>query len=396
MSKKMMILFVVLGCALFLALCGAMILNWIGFSRLADAGSSLSRLEGSVTELQGSLSGVQDGLSTLHDDITVQEDTPEDLNQENDVTIAGDYVIRSTEPISDAYRSGDRSALTDKEKEVLDMASDILGQIVTDDMTDFEKEKAVYEWMIRNLTHDSGLLTVIPTTQADCDNPYGVLKYHNAVCVGYATTFRLFMQMMGIPCKVVHNSDCYHSWDLVQLDGGWYHTDIYSDVGTTNYSHFNLTDVMMASNQSWDTDFFPPADRTAYCYACMNAVKEEDIYHVPTALREALDNGADLLALQFDKSLQEYQAQIVQQMLANVQDRLSYSSSYEMNFDWSWVPVDAGYVLSVNINWYNQEEPTDPEIPEDAYEKMDEAVDSAFGDIAYNYYDDYSRTDPVG
>ena len=96
------------------------------------------------------------------------------------------------------------------------------------------------------------------------------------------------------------------------------------------------------------------------------------------------------------KSLQEYQAQIVQQMLGNIQDRLSYSSSYEMNFDWSWVPVDAGYVLSVNINWYNQEEPTDPEIPEDAYEKMDEAVDSAFGDIAYNYYDDYSRTDPVG
>ena len=56
----------------------------------------------------------------------------------------------------------------------------------------------------------------------------GVLKYHNAVCVGYATTFRMFMQMMGIECKVEHNTEKFHSWDVVKIDGDWYITDIYS------------------------------------------------------------------------------------------------------------------------------------------------------------------------
>lgn len=47
---------------------------------------------------------------------------------------------------------------------------------ITDSMSDFEKEKAVYDWMTKKLQQDSGALTVIPSTQEDCDNPYGVLN----------------------------------------------------------------------------------------------------------------------------------------------------------------------------------------------------------------------------
>ena len=151
-------------------------------------------------------------------------------------------------------------------------------------------------------TH-SGVLPVIPDTGADCDNPFGVLKYHNAVCVGYATTFRLFMQMLEIPCMVVHNSERYHSWDLVRLDGEWYHTDIYSDAGNPNYTHFNLTDSMMACMQDWNTDFFPAADGYEYCYAYQISAPEEDIYHVPVLMREALDSKDSMVSLRFDNSI---------------------------------------------------------------------------------------------
>ena len=71
--------------------------------------------------------------------------------REDDVTIMGDYVIRSTLPISDAYKSGDDSKLDSKEKETLEMASAVLDEIVTEDMTDYEKELAVYEWMTHEL-----------------------------------------------------------------------------------------------------------------------------------------------------------------------------------------------------------------------------------------------------
>ena len=158
------------------------------------------------------------------------DENTEDVAQENDVSI-GDYVIKATTQISDAYKSGDSSKLSDKDKETLDMAKSVLDGIITDGMTDYEKELAVYRWMTSNIGFDENSLSVIPESETgEVDNPYGVLKYRSAVCVGYATTFRLFMQMMNIDCMVVHDSYLSHSWDLVKLDGKWYHTDIYADM----------------------------------------------------------------------------------------------------------------------------------------------------------------------
>ena len=35
----------------------------------------------------------------------------------------------------------------------------------------------------------------------------------------------------GNECKVEHNTEKFHSWDVVKIDGDWYITDIYSDAG---------------------------------------------------------------------------------------------------------------------------------------------------------------------
>ena len=358
-------------------------------SDLDAARAERGALQDSVSALQEGVSGMQTELADLHETFQSLMGQTEDPAQEDDVRIAGQYMIRSTRPISDAYLSGDSSALSDKEKETLDMASKVLEQIITEDMTPYEKEKAVYEWMTQNLQNDEGLLIVIPQTQADCDNPYGVLKYHNAVCVGYATTFRLFMHMLEIPCMVVHNSECYHSWDLIQLDGDWYITDIYSDAGNCNYSHFNMTDSIWGQDQSWNREFFPAAEGYRYCYACMNAVDETDVYHIPAAVRELLDSRGTHLALRFSGSLEEQEAQIGEQMLCNIQSIVDNSGEFSQSyFSWNWIPTGDSYVLSVNVVWYN-EEPIDPDLPEEVYEKIFEAVDEAFGDLEQvPYYDD--------
>lgn len=313
----------------------------------------------------------------------------EDVAQENDVTIGGEYVIKDTTNISDAYKSGNSSGLSDKDRETLDMASAVLDEIITGDMSDYEKELAVYDWMTHNLTFDSGSLLVVPDTQADCDNPYGVLKYHNAVCVGYATTFRLFMQMMDIECMVVHDSYLSHSWDLVRLDGEWYHTDIYSDAGVGNYAHFNLSDNAQMGNQDWNTDFFPAAEGYKYNYAYMNRTECEDIYALPAALREAMDNMQPTAAFSFGQEIGDAEAQIVGAMLDEISTIMSMSGyNGAVGMEWNWLPTEEGYVLCVYIMGF--EEPTaepEPDLPDDAYEKLDEAVSSAFGDISYDVDD---------
>lgn len=363
-------------------------LGWVAYQRLTDTAEKLDGLHADNSTLREELTGLQEGLDDLQKSLNGKNDDPA---QEDDVTIAGEYVIRSTLPISDAYRSGDRSALDDKQKETLDMAAAILEQIITPEMDAYEKEQAVYVWMTENLAQDGGLLPVIPRTQADCDNPYGVLKYHNAVCVGYATTFRMFMQMLDIPCMVVHNSERYHSWDLVQLDGGWYHTDIYSDAGESSYAHFNLTDAMQGSDQSWNTGFFPATSSYDYCYAARASKEEKDMYRVPALVRQAVDDREGMLSLRFDSSMNESGARIIERMLNDIQNRLDYSEyGGDMYMNWNWMPLDEGWLLTVSLNWYDDPDDPDAEISEEDMEKADDAVNDAFGDIETGYdYDSY-------
>lgn len=316
-----------------------------------------------------------------------EEESEESATSEDGVRIAGEYVVRPTTAVSDAYLSGDSSALTDREKETLSMASAILDQIITDGMTPFEKERAVYDWMVANLAYDQGALVVIPTTGADSDNPYGVLKYHNAVCVGYATTFRLFMQMLGIPCMVVHNNELYHSWDLVQLDDHWYHVDIYADVGNTGYSNFNVPDGVRLQQQSWDTGFFPAADSLTYNICWQNRKTVADPNGVAAALRQALDDGLDCFALSFPTSFSNADAIVAQKTIGALETALSSNSVDGMpDFlrNQFWTKDDSGaYCVLISFGRYS-DQPSDPEtVDQEALEQADAALKEAFGDLFY-------------
>lgn len=315
------------------------------------------------------------------------EDDPgykEDATSEDGVVIAGDYTIRSTAAISDAYLSGDSSALSAKDRETLAMASEILDEIITDGMTPYEKELAVYEWMVANLAYDGGALILIPETGEDSDNPYGVLKYHNAVCVGYATTFRLFMQMLEIPCKVVHNNDLFHSWDLVQLDGHWYHVDIYADVGQTGHSSLNLPDSVRQQQQDWDTDFFPAADSLDYNYCWLNRRSVASVYDVPAAVRQAMDEETDAFALSFPAETTDSDAQLAQQMLYALDNAMMNNPIEGLPGsirEQTWVMDDDGnYCVLISFNYDSGEPGPMPEDPE-AIEKADAALQEAFGDL---------------
>ena len=310
----------------------------------------------------------------------------EDVNRENDVTIMGEYTVESTEKISDAYKKGSDAGLGDKDKETFKMASDVLKEIITDDMSDYDKEKAVYDWLVKNIGQDKGLLTVIPSSGKDSDNPYGVLKYHDAVCVGYATTFRLFMQMMDIDCMVVHNTEMYHTWNLVKLDGKWYHTDVYSDAETGNYANFNMNDDIASAGHDWNTDFFPAADGTEYCYVFMNKAEAKDIFGIPEAVKKQLDEQKYVFAIGFEKQPADDDAATVNTIMNSLSDRISvdYTDTY---LDWNWFRDDNGkYILRVVINTPAE---SDSDISQETAEKIGRSIGKAFGDsdswpVTYN------------
>lgn len=320
-------------------------------------------------------------------------DKTEDVAQENDVTIGGEYVIKATTQISDAYKSGNTSNLSDKDKETLNMAKSVLDEIITDGMSDYEKELAVYKWMTANIGFDSGSMAVVPEDESKpVDNPNGVLKNHEAVCVGYATTFRLFMQMLGIDCMVVHDSYLSHSWDLVKLDGQWYHTDIYSDAGSGegNFSHFNLNDEMMNS-QEWNTDFFPAADGYEYNYAYVNRTQCKDVYTIPEQMRAALDARQGVVSLDFGKDISDDIYNLADTIMNSVENTVVFNAGYGVSFSWSWLEAGDDNVFCVYINYEKTEDPdVDPGVTDEIQQKIDDAVNKAFGDMGSGDSSGYS------
>ena len=343
-------------------------------------------------------------LATLKSYIATQNEDQNEETTEDYVTIAEKYEIKPTTNISDAYKSGDTSKLTDREKETLDMAKDALKEMkIKDSMSDFEKEKAVYDWMTSSLQYDSGALTVIPSTQEDCDNPYGVLKYHNAVCVGYATTFRMFMQMMDIECMVEHNTEKYHSWDLVKIDGDWYITDIYSDQGNGNYAHFNMTDSMWGQEQNWDHDFFPAANSLKYNMAYQNKETVDDIYDIPKALRKAMNDKKGAIMIAFNKEIKESDAEIANAIASSISDLLMNGNYKDMPYalnSYNWVkdPDGDNYLFNVSMGSYNTNDNTQ-NLSDKELEKVNKAVQKAFdgltqmdGSMYDGTYDSKSNT----
>ena len=332
-------------------------------------------------------------LATLKSYVASQQEDQNEETTEDYVKIAEQYEIKPTTNISDAYKSGDTSKLTDKEKETLDMAKDALKEMkIKDDMSDFEKEKAVYDWMTSSLQHDQGALTVIPTTQEDCDNPYGVLKYHNAVCVGYATTFRMFMQMLDIECMVEHNNEKYHSWDVVKIDGDWYITDIYSDAGNGNYAHFNMTNNMWSQEQSWDQEFFPVANSLKYNMAYQNKQTVDSVYDIPKALRKAMDKQQGSLMIAFKEKIDDEKAQIANAAVSSVSDMLMNNNYKDMPYainTYSWVtdPDSGDYLYSITFSSYNTNNNTQ-NLTDDQLQKINDAVTKAMEGLQTGVYDE--------
>ncbi len=312
------------------------------------------------------------------DKINEMQGFAEDVNQEDDVTIAGTYTIKSTLPISDAYISGDTSKLDDTQKETLDMAKEVLDEIITDGMSDFEKEKAVYVWLTAKLTSNTGILTVIPTRNGDNDNPHDVLKYRSAVCVGYATTFRMFMQMLGIECKVVHSSDLTHSWDLVKLDDGWYHTDCYMDNESSNYQNFNMDDNRCAQGHDWTREYFPAATGKKYNYIFSICDELDDIYAIPAWLTDAIINRKSVISCTFKTEINEKNEKKAQYMVEQLMQQFEMSEDFSLSFDWM-LNEDSKYVLCFYINFYNE---ASTEVDEKTASRVEKAISKAME----NYY----------
>lgn len=101
---------------------------------------------------------------------------------------------------------------------------------VIDTMSDYEVTLRIYENIIQLVDYDTiGLEqqkkdTVSPEVPDDLRSIYGVFVNKKAVCAGYAKAMQYLLNLCGVECTYVTSGT--HAWNLIKLEGDYYHIDV--------------------------------------------------------------------------------------------------------------------------------------------------------------------------
>ncbi len=204
---------------------------------------------------------------------------PSESGSETEPVVSGTY---DHDAVLQAWKTQDTADLSEKNRNVLESCREIIGERITEDMTAYEKELAIHDWMIAWAEYDPAMVDTFPTGEPspDNDNPFGFFTYRKAICLGYTETFQLLMDLLEIPCITVHGyreSDMEeHAWNMVQLEGEWYGVDVTWDDPTSSsevserraHMYLNVTSqYLRETNHIWDPDTVPEATADAYHWA---------------------------------------------------------------------------------------------------------------------------------
>lgn len=166
------------------------------------------------------------------------------------------------------------------------------------DMSDVEKVKAVNQYMAENITYDMKdyLAGKMPyRTQTII----GALVDGQTTCSGYTAAFHLLMQRLGISDALVSSIPMNHSWNMVKLDGSWYHVDVTWDRKGL-YDNFLKSDAaMLKAGWASDTGRVGHYDWTSEYKATNTKYDRFDWYH---STPETINRGLTVIPAAIEPS----------------------------------------------------------------------------------------------
>lgn len=131
----------------------------------------------------------------------------------------------------------------------------VVAEVTDDSMTDYDKALALHEWLTHNAYYDLTYSYYYPD---------GVLLLGTGVCDSYAKAYQMLCTEVGIPCLYVSSEEMCHAWNMIYVNGGWYHVDVTWDdpvsyehdgmaiSGYENTRYFCVSDAFLAQDHSWN------------------------------------------------------------------------------------------------------------------------------------------------
>ncbi|MGI6028052.1 MAG: transglutaminase domain-containing protein [Candidatus Heteroscillospira sp.] len=139
------------------------------------------------------------------------------------------------------------------------MAKDIVDRVVTPDMSEEEKARALYTYLTENVTYDFRYYNDRENMPQTSQLAYGAFKDGTAICGGYALAYKTLLDIAQVECWTV-SGDAFgegHMWNYVKIDGEYYHCDPTADRGSTSFRYFMqpADSQDFVHSHEWDQEF---------------------------------------------------------------------------------------------------------------------------------------------
>lgn len=140
-------------------------------------------------------------------------------------------------------------------------AQAVVDAVTHSGQSDFEKVVALHDWITEKNQYD------LTYTYYSAEN---LFMYHTGVCQAYTDAYSYMLKAAGIEVKEISGEagGDGHAWNLVKLDGAWYHVDCTWDDpipdGQERHDYCCVPDDVMRQDHTWNAADYPAATGTKY------------------------------------------------------------------------------------------------------------------------------------
>ena len=122
------------------------------------------------------------------------------------------------------------------------------------DMNWSAAEKALYLHDYLAVHYDYDYTEYTDSVQLELQHAaYGMLKKDMAVCEAYAWLYNIVLHRVGVDAMLLESDNLVHAWNLVYIDGNWYHVDITWDDAYNHHAGLVQHNNFLKSNETMKT-----------------------------------------------------------------------------------------------------------------------------------------------
>lgn len=128
-------------------------------------------------------------------------------------------------------------------------------------MSKVQIARALHDYLAQHVSYDESL---------EKYDAYTAFVEGSAVCQGYSLAYGAMLKKAGIPFEYAKSTAMNHMWNVIQIDGKWYHVDVTWDdpvkdrLGYVGYQNFLASDTEITRQGHHDWTTVPVCDSATY------------------------------------------------------------------------------------------------------------------------------------